>query len=52
MTLLTPSTDLEKMAAQSRVNSLAVLGTPVVVVLAPAVWLGTPQLQPLARSAG
>ena len=39
------------MAAQSRVNSLVVLGTPVVGVLALAVWLGTPQMQPLALGA-
>ena len=39
------------MAAQSRVNSLVVLGTPVVGVLALAVWLGTPQMQPPALGA-
>jgi len=39
------------MAAQSRVNSLAVLGVPVAVFAALTAWLGAPQVLPAALGA-
>jgi len=42
MTTIDSGADLKKMAAQSRVNSLTVLTTPIAVVVALAVWLGQP----------
>lgn len=46
MTSIDSSTDDEKMAAQYRVASLAVLGVPVAVVAALTAWLGAPQVLP------
>ena len=51
MTTIDSGTDLERMAAQARVNSLAVLGVPVAVFAALAAWLGTPQVLPAALGA-
>jgi hypothetical protein len=39
------------LAAQARVNSLAMLGVPVAVFAALAAWLGTPQMLPAALGA-
>ena len=51
MTPIDSGTDLARMAAQSRVNSLAVLGVPVAVFAALAAWLGVPQALPAALGA-
>ncbi|MHB1472139.1 MAG: hypothetical protein ACYCV4_00680 [Dermatophilaceae bacterium] len=51
MTSIDSGTDLERMAAQARVSSLAVLGVPVAVFAALAAWLGTPQVLPAALGA-
>jgi hypothetical protein len=51
MTTIDSGTDLKRMAAQARVNSLAVLGVPVAVFAALAAWLGTPQVLPAALGA-
>ena len=51
MTTIDSGTDLEQMAAQARVNSLAVLGVPVAAFAALAAWLGTPQVLPAALGA-
>ena len=51
MTSIDSSTDDEKMAAQYRVASLAVLGVPVAVVAALTAWLGAPQVLPAVLGA-
>lgn len=51
MTTIDSVTDLKRMAAQARVNSLAVLGVPVAVFAALAAWLGTPAVLPAALGA-
>jgi hypothetical protein len=51
MTPIDSGTNLKRMAAQARVNSLAVLGVPVAVFAALAGWLGTPQVLPAAFGA-
>ena len=51
MTSIDSDTDLKGLAAQARVNSLAVLGVPVAVFAALAAWLGTPQVLPAALGA-
>jgi len=51
MTSIDADTDLERMATQARVNSLAVVGVPAAVFAALAAWLGTPQALPAALGA-
>ena len=51
MTTIDPGADVETMAAQARVNSLAVLGVPVAVFAALVAWLGPPQVIPAALGA-
>lgn len=51
MTALELDTDLQKLAAQSRVNGIAVLGVPVVVFVVLAMWLGPPQVVPAVLGA-
>lgn len=51
MTSIDSGTDYEKMAAQLRVNSLAVLGVPVAVIAALTAWLGAPQVLPAVLGA-
>jgi hypothetical protein len=51
MTTIDSGTDLKRMAAQARVNSLAVLGVPIAVFGALAAWLGVPQVLPAGLGA-
>jgi hypothetical protein len=51
MTTMDSGTDLKQMAAQARVNSLAVLGVPVALFGALAALLGVPQVLPAALGA-